>query len=51
MKQLSISTLYPKTKFKKESTIIDVTKNKIKILRKGYLNKKNLVNCQINNEN
>ena len=40
-----------KTKFKKESTIVDVTKNKIKILRKGYLNKKNLVNCQINNEN
>jgi L-threonylcarbamoyladenylate synthase len=34
-----------KTKFKKESTIIDVTENKIKILRKGYLNKKNLVNC------
>ena len=33
-----------KTKFKKESTIIDVTENKIKILRKGYLNKKNLVN-------
>ena len=33
-----------KTKLKKESTIIDVTKNKIKILRKGYLNKKNLVN-------
>jgi L-threonylcarbamoyladenylate synthase len=34
-----------KTKFKKESTVIDVTENKIKILRKGYLNKKNLVNC------
>ena len=33
-----------KTKFRKESTIIDVTENKIKILRKGYLNKKNLVN-------
>ena len=33
-----------KTKFRKESTIIDVTGNKIKILRKGYLNKKNLVN-------
>ena len=33
-----------KTKFKKESTIIDVTENKIKILRKGYLNKKNLLN-------
>ena len=29
-----------KTKFKKESAIIDVTENKIKILRKGYLNKK-----------
>ena len=34
-----------KTKFRKESTIIDVTENKIKILRKGYLNKKNLINC------
>ena len=33
-----------KTKFRKESAIIDVTENKIKILRKGYLNKKNLVN-------
>ena len=30
------------TKFKKESTIIDVTENKINILRKGYLNKKKL---------
>ena len=29
-----------KTKFRKESTIIDVTENKIKILRKGYLKKK-----------
>ena len=29
-----------KAKFRKESTIIDVTENKIKILRKGYLKKK-----------
>ena len=33
-----------KTKFGLDSTIIDVTKNKIKILRNGYINKKKLKN-------
>jgi len=30
------------TKFKKDSTVVDVTKNKINILREGYINKKKL---------
>ena len=33
-----------KTKFGLDSTIIDVTKNKINILRNGYINKKKLKN-------
>ena len=30
------------TKFRKDSTIVDVTKNKINILREGYINKQEL---------
>ncbi|PPR38518.1 MAG: hypothetical protein CFH26_00075, partial [Alphaproteobacteria bacterium MarineAlpha6_Bin4] len=32
------------TKFKRDSTIVDVTKREIKILREGYINRKKLSN-------